>query len=135
MHMKTFTLIALVAVAAPVGADDAGVAFDLSWHTVDGGGGTSSGGTFSMSGTIGQCDAGDIMIGGTFEFEGGFWAVTVEPSTCPADFDGNGQVGASDLAVLLGGWGTAVGDLDGSGVTGAPDLALMLGAWGPCPGE
>ena len=53
---------------------------------------------------------------------------------CPADIDGNGTVGASDLAALLNAWGTAnaVADLDGDGVVGAPDLAALLNAWGAC---
>ena len=38
------------------------------------------------------------------------------------------------LAVLLGSWdGTGAGDLNGDGVVGAPDLAAMLSAWGACP--
>ncbi len=55
--------------------------------------------------------------------------------TCPADLDGDGNVGAFDLAVLLGAWGPCVGcpeDLDGDGAVGPFDLALMLGSWGPC---
>ena len=36
----------------------AGGGFDLSWFTIDGGGGISTGGDFSLSGTIGQPDAG-----------------------------------------------------------------------------
>ncbi|MDZ4755295.1 MAG: hypothetical protein SGJ11_12485 [Phycisphaerae bacterium] len=55
-------------------------------------------------------------------------------ASCPADLDGSGAVNATDLAILLGAWGTAGGasDLDGSGSVGAPDLAILLGAWGPC---
>jgi hypothetical protein len=63
---------------------------------------------------------------GAFEFQ-------VE-STCPADFDGNGVVGTSDLLLLLSNWGQGgVGDLDGSGAVGTPDLLMLLEAWGPCP--
>jgi hypothetical protein len=53
---------------------------------------------------------------------------------CPADLDGNGTVGAADLAALLNAWGTsnAAADLDNDGVVGAPDLAALLNAWGPC---
>jgi len=53
---------------------------------------------------------------------------------CPADLDGNGEVGAADLAALLGAWGATSGaaDLDGNGDVGAADLAALLGAWGPC---
>lgn len=54
---------------------------------------------------------------------------------CPADLDGDGAVGASDLAILLGAWGQrGAADLDGDGNVGASDLAVLLGAWGSCPG-
>jgi hypothetical protein len=55
------------------------------------------------------------------------------PETCAADLDHDGVVGGSDLAIVLGAWGTARGDVDGDGITGATDLALILGAWGDCP--
>ncbi len=47
------------------------------------------------------------------------------------DLDGDGLVGASDLALMLGAWGQSniSADLDGGGV-GSSDLALLLGAWG-----
>ena len=49
----------------------------------------------------------------------------------PADLNGDGVVGAPDLAILLGNWGgSGVGDLDGDGIVGAPDLAAVLGSWG-----
>ncbi|TVQ30659.1 MAG: DNRLRE domain-containing protein [Phycisphaeraceae bacterium] len=56
-------------------------------------------------------------------------------SPCPADLDGDGVVGSSDLAILLGAWGDWGGpfDVDGSGLVGSGDLAALLGAWGPCP--
>ena len=49
-------------------------------------------------------------------------------------------VAASDLAVLLGAWGTCPNcrliscpsDLDQDCAVNAADLALLLGAWGPC---
>jgi hypothetical protein len=44
----------------------------LTWWTVDGGGGQSSGGTFAVSGTAGQPDAG-TLTGGDFTLTGGFW--------------------------------------------------------------
>ena len=47
--------------------------FDLSWWTVDGGGGTSSGGDYSMTGTAGQAEVGVRMRGGAYELAGGFW--------------------------------------------------------------
>ena len=47
--------------------------YDLSWFTIDGGGATfSTGGSYSLSGTIGQADAGTLN-GGTYTLAGGFW--------------------------------------------------------------
>jgi len=54
-------------------------------------------------------------------------------SACVADIDGNGSVGATDLAQLLGEWGPCAkctADLDADGAVGATDLATMLAAWG-----
>lgn len=51
---------------------------------------------------------------------------------CPADVNGSGTVDASDLASLLGGWGSASPDLNGDGIVNASDLATLLAAWGPC---
>jgi hypothetical protein len=48
--------------------------YSIDWSTVDGGGGTSTGGVYSVSGTIGQPDAGK-MSGGPFTLEGGFWGI------------------------------------------------------------
>jgi len=46
--------------------------YSIDWFTIDGGGGTSSGGAYTLSGTIGQPDAGH-MSGGNFTLDGGFW--------------------------------------------------------------
>jgi hypothetical protein len=59
------------------------------------------------------------------------------PSCCPGDFDCNGIIDASDLAVLLGAWGFCGGcaaDVDLNGVVDASDLAVVLSGWGPCAG-
>lgn len=55
------------------------------------------------------------------------------PPPCPADLDGNGAVDGSDIAVVLGNWGTPGADLTGDGTTDGADLAVVLGAWGACP--
>ena len=47
--------------------------FAIDWFSIDGGGGTSAGGVFSLSGTIGQPDAG-TLTGDNFTLEGGFWS-------------------------------------------------------------
>ena len=65
-----------VLIVLPVLAQVGG-GFDLSWSTIDGGGGTTStGGPYSMGGTIGQPDAG-AMNGGVYSVSGGFWAATL----------------------------------------------------------
>ncbi len=52
---------------------------------------------------------------------------------CPADFDDDGMVGASDLATLLASWGSGgASDLNGSGTVDSADLAVLLSAWGAC---
>ena len=56
----------------------------------------------------------------------------IVPPACDGDLDHSGTVDASDLAVLLGGWGTGAGDVDGNGTTDAADLGILLGAWGTC---
>jgi hypothetical protein len=48
--------------------------YSIDWMTIDGGGGTSTGGVYSVSGTIGQPDAG-TMSGGTYTLDGGFWGI------------------------------------------------------------
>ncbi len=78
----------------------------------------------------GMCAAPD-----TCECDPGWGGPDCNMSTCPADFNGDGIVAASDLATLLGAWGPCGGcpeDLDGNGAVAASDLAALLGAWGPC---
>jgi hypothetical protein len=50
--------------------------YSIDWHTIDGGGGTSTGGVYSVSGTVGQSDASATpMVGGNFSLTGGFWSL------------------------------------------------------------
>ena len=109
--------------------------FDLSWHTLDGGGGLSTGGGFALLGTIGQPDAGS-MAGGGFSLAGGFWAASTTELPCIADLTGDSSVGPSDLANLLAAWGTNPGgppDFNVSGNVGPDDLGTLLASWGQCP--
>jgi hypothetical protein len=48
--------------------------YSITWYKIAGGGGTSSGGNYSLSGTIGQPDAGQ-MSGGGYSLTGGFWSI------------------------------------------------------------
>src|SRR5208282_5324928 len=49
--------------------------YTITSYKIAGGGGTSSNGQFSVSGTIGQQDAGGPMAGGNYSLTGGFWAL------------------------------------------------------------
>ena len=49
--------------------------YSIDWYKVSGGGGTSTGGVYSVSGTIGQPDAGGPMTGGNYSVTGGFWSL------------------------------------------------------------
>jgi hypothetical protein len=60
-----------LATAAP--ALSSGGPYQLDWWTVDAGGGTSTGGSYSLTGTLGQPDAGQQACG-IYELAGGFWA-------------------------------------------------------------
>lgn len=72
-HRVALVALGLFLVVSTVLAETLG--FDLSWFTVDGGGGSSSGGPYALSGTIGQADAG-TMSGGSYGLTGGFWSET-----------------------------------------------------------
>lgn len=50
--------------------------YNIDWFTIDGGGGTSAGGVYSISGTIGQPDAG-VSGGGNYSLIGGFWGAVI----------------------------------------------------------
>jgi len=50
--------------------------YAIDWFTIDGGGGASTGGVYSVSGTIGQPDANpQPLTGGNFSLVGGFWSL------------------------------------------------------------
>lgn len=46
--------------------------YSIDWYSIDGGGGTSTGGIYSVVGTVGQPDAGRLT-GASFVLDGGFW--------------------------------------------------------------
>jgi len=77
--LRIFLAPALVLVFTGVALAQSGNGFDLTWSTVDGGGGTSTGGVFSLQGTIGQPDAG-TLVGGSYTLQGGFWSDIQAPA-------------------------------------------------------
>ena len=47
--------------------------FAINWWSVDGGGGTSTGGEYTVVGTIGQYDSHSTVFGGDYALSDGFW--------------------------------------------------------------
>ena len=70
MKLKVLSFLAAIVFVLPIRAQ-----FAIDWYKVSGGGGTSTGGVYSVSGTIGQHDAGGPMTGGSYSLTGGFWAL------------------------------------------------------------
>jgi hypothetical protein len=113
--------------------------YQITWHTIDGGGGTSTGGSYVLTGTIGQSDA-DWCDGGPYELLGGFWPGEPLPPddcfpTCRPDYAEWVAVGKPDC------WCNprqCHGDVDdaragseksGYYYVGPADLNMLLPAW------
>ncbi len=84
--MKRYWLlfIALLILAAAVSSVWAAPAasYEITWYTIDGGGGTLSGSggigysAYTLDGTVGQPDAG-VLTGGGYTLDGGYWSGSV----------------------------------------------------------
>ena len=96
--------------------------YAIDWFTIDGGGGASNGGSFTLSGTIGQPDAGTLS-GGNYTLQGGFWPAIVVPATgeAPTLFV---QLSSASIIIL---WSPTPGfSLEQSST-------LLPGSWAPAP--
>jgi hypothetical protein len=85
-HLTTTGRItALVGIALLLAVSTAlaqtGGGYDLTWWTVNGGGGVSSDGGYTLMGTVGQPDAGVALSGGGYAVTGGFWPGPISGST------------------------------------------------------
>lgn len=101
--------------------------YEIPWYTIDGGGGTSTGGPYSLTGTIGQPDTG-VSSTGVYVNSGGFW---------PGNF--GCVVNLTDLMRLAEAWlniGNNPADLDASGKVDMADFAVLSGWWmSHCPAD
>ena len=67
IHLLIIVVFAVTALSGAAFGD-----YEIAWHMIDGGGGTSSGGQYILSGTIGQHDA-EYSASDDYELLGGFW--------------------------------------------------------------
>jgi hypothetical protein len=99
--------------------------YSIVWYRIAGGGGTSAGGAYQVSGTIGQHDAGVAMTGGDYSLTGGFWSMYAMQTpgapllsiTC-----------SGNLAIIS--WPPSV-----TGWTLQTNNDLSTGSWGNYPGQ
>jgi len=87
----------------------------IDWHSIDAGGGVSSGGDFVLRGAIGQHDAG-AAAAGDLTLHAGFLA-GAGPQSCTADCDGDGQLNILDFVCFQQSFGSQdpVADCNGDG--------------------
>ena len=121
MKTNLKSMFLAVATALCVTTDAMAQSYSIDWHKVAGGGGTSTGGTYQVSGTIGQPDAGTPMTGGNYSLTGGFWALYAVQSA-----------GAPVLTITYSGGTTAVVSwpLSVTGWTLQTNNNLSTGTWG-----
>ncbi len=72
MNIKTFLALGIVILLPAL----LSAQYAIDWYTMDSGGGTSAGGGYELSGTIGQPDVGR-STGGDYELVAGFWAFAI----------------------------------------------------------
>ena len=69
--MKILSIIPLLLTVSAACAQN----YSIDWSKISGGGGTSTGSVYSVSGTIGQADAGVALSGGNYSVTGGYWSL------------------------------------------------------------
>lgn len=82
-HRHILFLFAAILILGLAG-DGRAQSYSIKSYTIDSGGGTSSGGAYKVSGSIGQPDASNLS-GGEYKVLGGFWsfAVAVQQPDAP----------------------------------------------------
>lgn len=108
--------------------------FEISWHTIDGGGAMlSTGGAFSLGGAIGQPDArshAQPMMGGTFSLVGGFWVDAITACSCPGDVNTDGARNGRDIQqfarCLVSGGLCDCADVDGVPGVSVGDISVFV---------
>jgi hypothetical protein len=82
MKKQLFPKTWLALIVALAGGAAQAQNYSVDWFSLDGGGGISTGGVYSVTGTIGQPDAG-VMSGANFTLAGGFWGMLIQTPGAP----------------------------------------------------
>jgi hypothetical protein len=122
MNTKEYKLLLLLSILAIIAFAPAGFGdYQIIQSTIGGGGGTSAGGQYSLTGTIGQPAVG-YSEGGNYVLLSGFWP---GGPLCLIGFD--------DFARFAEYWlqtgSNLPADLDGDGIVNLYDLKLLADEW------
>ena len=130
--MCSLAVCSCVALAGPSGGS-----FEITWYTIDvGGTNNATGGNFTLSGTIGQPDAGAVMTGGQFSLAGGFWPGVSSAPACPGDVNGDGMLNFFDVSAFLTAYNSMdpIADFNDDGMFNFFDVSAFLTAYNSgCP--
>jgi hypothetical protein len=115
--------------------------YSIDWHKVAAGGGTSTSGVYSISGTVGQQDAGGPLTGGSYSLTGGFWALyAVQTPGAPAltitygsnqavvswPSSATGWTLQTNNNLATGTWGNFAGVIINNTVTNSPSVGNLF---------
>lgn len=125
--MKTWRWFLALLVFATLPSIVFGQSFAISNSVIAGGGGASTNASYSVTGTIGQPDAGARMIGGSFAVEGGFWSAAIAVQTPGAPFLSVTRSGAN-LIITWPSAGSASYNLEQTSTVVAPASWATSGA-------
>jgi len=120
--------------------------YSIDWYKITGGGGTSTGGVYQVSGTIGQPDASGAMangnmVGGDYSLTGGFWSLyAVQTPGAPLltiSYSGNqaviswspsatGWTLQTNNNLATGTWGNYTGAVVNNSVTNSPTAGNLF---------
>jgi len=123
-RILTTCIVFMMSFAPAVSSAGGKGAYEVVWWTINGGGGTSRGGQYVLTGTIGQPDAAWSKAG-DYELLGGFWP---GGPLCFVEF--------GDFALFAELWliGDVSGDLDSDEDIDFADLQSLTDYWlSDCP--
>lgn len=111
MKDQIVIMMVLAAFGAVAAHSQSGGVYQIESSVVAGGGGTSSGNDYELTGTIGQNSAGILSTGGSYRLFGGFWHPEFAPTA--AHISVSGKVLTNDGRPISMAWVMLV-NADGS---------------------